>query len=384
LAFITAQDKGLAERTLKLIGNQTQTQFIIADNDGFDLNLSFLYCVFKIVCHLGKTRGIDPGRPGVPDYGRHIYNLSFQKQYLSNFNKWTLNSRTINTKETYAILAKANQGDISLVNDIKRKKLYEAFQDYQKLIRGTKYGAIVFDFDETLCESERKFIGPSNAVSSKLNELLDNDIVVGVASGRGKSLHKDLRTCIKKDHWNKIVIGLYNGSFISLLDSDTLPDPNEEVHNSLDKFHSNLLDYNFDLTVELRPNQISIQGCQAGSHEYHLVVELVKRFPELKFYASSHSMDIIPLEVSKNDVVDRVRLFLDDKNLEVLKIGDKGRLPGNDYELLSHGHSLSVDEVSMDFSSCWYFGDGQNRGIDTTLYYLNNISYFESYFKIKI
>ena len=43
---------------------------------------------------------------------------------------------------------------------------------------------------------------------------------------------------------------------------------------------------------------------------------------------------------------------------------------GNDCELLSHEYALSVDEVSMDSSTCWNLASPGIRGVDATLEYL--------------
>jgi hypothetical protein len=37
----------------------------------------------------------------------------------------------------------------------------------------------------------------------------------------------------------------------------------------------------------------------------------------------------------------------------VLTVGDRGAPPGNDFDLLTHPFSLSVDAVSTALDSCW-------------------------------
>ena len=63
----------------------------------------------------------------------------------------------------------------------------------------------------------------------------------------------------------------------------------------------------------------------------------------VKLVRSTHSFDVLPLDVSKLDVV---RHLTNEDDESILTIGDMGRWPGNDHELLSHVHALSVDEVS--------------------------------------
>jgi hypothetical protein len=83
---------------------------------------------------------------------------------------------------------------------------------------------------------------------------------------------------------------------------------------------------------------------------------------------SSHSIDIVPVGVSKMNVVQRLRDTIG--NVPVLAIGDRGRWPGNDYELLREPFALGVDEISVDPSTCWHLGAPGQRGPTVTLDYL--------------
>ena len=58
----------------------------------------------------------------------------------------------------------------------------------------------------------------------------------------------------------------------------------------------------------------------------------------------------------------------------VLTIGDRGRWPGNDYELLKEPFALSVDELSVDPNTCWNLAPRGQRGIAATLCYLRALT----------
>ena len=83
---------------------------------------------------------------------------------------------------------------------------------------------------------------------------------------------------------------------------------------------------------------------------------------------SSHSIDILAPGVSKLNVISRVRELVGEAPL--LTIGDRGRWPGNDYELLREPFSLTVDEVSVDRATCWNLARPGQRGPSVTLEYL--------------
>ncbi len=57
----------------------------------------------------------------------------------------------------------------------------------------------------------------------------------------------------------------------------------------------------------------------------------------------------------------------------VLRIGDRGRWPGNDFSLLDSAHSLSADEVSPDPKGAWNLALVGHRGSQATLGYLRKL-----------
>ena len=84
---------------------------------------------------------------------------------------------------------------------------------------------------------------------------------------------------------------------------------------------------------------------------------------------SSHSVDIVAPGVSKMNVVRRLREAVGDE--PILVIGDRGRWPGNDHELLSEPFALGVDEISTDPATCWHLGQPGQRGPMVTFEYLS-------------
>jgi hypothetical protein len=54
----------------------------------------------------------------------------------------------------------------------------------------------------------------------------------------------------------------------------------------------------------------------------------------------------------------------------ILTIGDRGRWPGNDFELLREPFALSVDEISVDPDTCWNLALPGQRGLAVTIDYL--------------
>jgi hypothetical protein len=72
----------------------------------------------------------------------------------------------------------------------------------------------------------------------------------------------------------------------------------------------------------------------------------------VRFKRSGHSIDFFADGTSKLIVVDRVRQTLAD-DAAILCVGDSGGREGNDSELLSHVHGISVGTVCDRYDGCW-------------------------------
>jgi len=86
---------------------------------------------------------------------------------------------------------------------------------------------------------------------------------------------------------------------------------------------------------------------------------------------SSHSVDVLAEGVSKLRVVEAAGKL---GGGDVLCIGDRGRWPGNDHELLATPYGLSVDEVSRDLETGWNLAPPGMRGADALAYYLAKLT----------
>ena len=93
----------------------------------------------------------------------------------------------------------------------------------------------------------------------------------------------------------------------------------------------------------------------------------------VKVFRSGHSVDVIAKTTSKRAVLQQVRMLTNADAHEVLCIGDKGRWPGNDSELLAEFPSLSVDEVSTDGETCWNLAPAGFVGPDALASYFSAI-----------
>ena len=206
--------------------------------------------------------------------------------------------------------------------------------------------------------------------------LLFEGILVGIATGRGKSVRKGPRPLtFHVKHWESIWIGYYNGGQIATLADDSAPDKTLPVHEDLERFVSSIeSDERLSALMELdrRSSQITVFPIASRRDDVWEALQELCRGAEQTLVRSTHSFDILAPGVSKLNVVRKVAEVLDvTESPTVLRIGDLGRWPGNDHELLADEYGLSVDQVSSHPAQCWNFAPAGHRGTQATLDYLN-------------
>jgi HAD superfamily hydrolase (TIGR01484 family) len=379
IALITPEDKDLAEKTLALIPSNIPILKIETENPDWLGSINLLVKAFYLADLMGRIQNIDPGRPGVPDYGSKLYHLNYYKLLNKNYKK----------NDKVAIQKKLGHKSFFSLDDNEKNKWIKASQDYKKKINKQKFKSVIFDYDGTLCHAVDRYYGLKENMGQKINELLENNIIVGIATGRGKSVRIDLQKVINEKYWNKVIIGYYNGGEIGLLKDENIPAKIYDKNQLLESISSKLNEkYKDDIALKHKKNQLTIELKSNNTDEY--ISDIIKSIyiqnkNGIICVQSDHSIDvIIRPEVSKLNVLKLIQNKIDMNGYQVLCFGDKGKFPGNDFELLSHPYSLSVDEVSIDKHSCWNYGTLMGKSTDTMLYYLNKIQIQNEYFKIKI
>ncbi len=358
LAFVTPSIERLADHTLELLPKSVPIAKLQFSDDGAVSALAALSAAIIITGFAGRARGIDPGRPGVPAFGRRIYHL--QKARASVPKTEALRQRIILRKSNNALADTGPQWTDSLAK-------------FSNRLSQARFRGAVFDYDGTLCDMSERFAGLGREVAKNLTALLENDIPVGIATGRGRSVRRDLQKVLPKALWPHVVIGYYNGFETALLSDQSLPSrgtPSPEMQ----LLGSELRNHPFissNATCEVRAGQISLRpmASVAPAMLWQVAADIVQ---ERKFSVlmSSHAVDVIPSNVSKVAVLVRIReLFGLEDGDAILCIGDRGRPPGNDSLLLAGPYSLSVHEVSADPEHCWNLAPPGHRGVQALLDY---------------
>jgi hydroxymethylpyrimidine pyrophosphatase-like HAD family hydrolase len=376
IAVITPEEELIAQKTLSLLPSDIPTLIIRTNYNSPFASIDLLIKSFYFVDALGKLQNIDPGRPGVPDYGSKLYNL----KYTSLFKE----KNDIPELERIAILRKVKAPSISTLGDEEKIFWSNAYKTFKETLKNTEFGSIIFDYDGTLCSSSSRYTGIDKNITQELIKLLDKGLVIGVATGRGQSVRNDLHSKIPAKYHSNVVVGYYNCADIGTLKNTRLPNKKGIKNELLQNIFELIKSYPFpeDVCPELKPNQVTVEikDKKGWQKVRSIIIDLVlsKNYFGIQILESSHSIDIIDqTSTSKLNILAYCNKIAkkSKKTQNCLCIGDKGQWPGNDYQLLSSPHSLSVDEVSSLNEMCWNLVPPGIKNIKATLYYLSYLTF---------
>ena len=350
----TSTTTRIATRTLQFLPSETQVLRIISDGEGPTSTIELVRAVMGFAGQVGTSRGIDPGRPKVAEFGRRLYN-SRATPDLGDSESIAISKK----RRALYVNRRSDSGILTL-----------AFREFVRRFERTIFTGLVVDYDGTLCESERRFKPLERPICDELNRLLSENLLLGVASGRGGSVYSRLREAIDPQYWHQVVVGMYNGAQVFRLSAE-IPDSSDEIPESLQLAIARLrrVERPLGFEIAIRPQQVSVRPVDGPdpSELRRVLTEQLNGIDDLIILASSHSVDILLKPTSKLAVVHALKSI---NPGYVLRIGDQGAVGGNDYELLNAGLSLSVDQVSSSLDTCWFLGDPGVSGPNLTLRYL--------------
>lgn len=337
--------------------------------------LAGVLSVIQFIHNLGKRHGIDPGQPEVQESGRRIYGFDafsgYRQSHLASRHDWAV---------------KRKFGGSHAYDEDYANKFRSAYELFVEQLSKTTFCGIVFDYDATLCTPDNRYKPLDLKVAAALNHLLEHDITIGIATGRGKSVPKEMLKAISPEFHDRCWIGMYNGSKLQKL-SDPLEsltvtgEPFVKLENLVngDPFFKNVFK-----EIEGRPTQLTFTTKDGiySDLAWRGICEILAEpeFAHLKALRSTHSWDIVTCETSKSNVVKHIA----QPGLPVLSIGDRGLWPGNDCELLSNNYGLGVDEISPATHKAWNIAPQGVKGVGATLYYLSRLNVHQGTFTFSV
>jgi hydroxymethylpyrimidine pyrophosphatase-like HAD family hydrolase len=247
------------------------------------------------------------------------------------------------------------------------------------------FSGIVCDLDGTVIpRGDRWLLTCRDEIRFEMDRLLSIGARIAIATGRAPSRKSlDLiRTLVDHSNWSHILVGYYNGALIKSLEDDDMS-ANSATAGALEPIRVLLeerLAQTSNLGGRFRVDASTFQLSLRATDIDHVVFPdrlfdianeaICASSVHAKATRSSHSVDIVAPDVSKNNVVQALEASVD---YEVLRFGDMGQWPGNDCELLAVRQGLSVNRVSTNLKTCW---NVLPRGVtesDGLLYYLRRL-----------
>ena len=372
VAFVTEQDRQLAERTLSLLPPEVPQARLNFPDSLTGALLASLLAALHLTGWAGTARRIDPGRPKVPEFGRRLYRLSVRSPSRR------VDRMGLSARDAAAIMRKAGRSLTHLSRMGEVDGWRRALATFRNRLKRTTFAGVVLDYDGTIVDTRRRWEKPIKAMVAELVRIAESGAWLAVATGRGVSVRKELQSCIPTALLSRVIVGYYNGAEVSALDDDNAPDGSHVPCKALVSLSLALRDHPELATAAEQTHrrfQITLVGKSSMPNRRlwelaHHVVDTTCS-TQVTITHSSHSIDILAPGVSKTNVVswlgDRLGAW------PLLTIGDSGRWPGNDYELLQEKYSLSVDSVSVDTTTCWNLAIPGQRGVAATLDYLSSI-----------
>ena len=169
IALITPETADLAERTLKLFPPEIPIVQVRTEADGPAGTLDLLGKSFRLSGQLGELQDFDPGRPSVPDFGRKLYHVAAKSG--------SRRCATACSKRKLARTAGLGYHD--------RAELERALAHFTARLSEARLGAIVLDYDGTLCGRAERFGSLRGDIATECQRLLEGGLLLGIATGQG-------------------------------------------------------------------------------------------------------------------------------------------------------------------------------------------------------
>ena len=361
LALISKTQEDLGTRTLSLLPDEVRTLPIHFRGATDVQGVAGLVVGLFVAESAAGFADVDPGKPGVPTFGRRLYHLRPN-------------------------LERSSQADLNRAAALRRKGAcsedplwIKRYQHALETVNASRYEALVLDYDGTICDSRNRTGPISVSVAEELTRLGQEGAFLGIATGRGPSAAIELRASLPSRLHDRVLVGYYNGAVIRLLTDRT--DPLVEINSEPNPLVTTLSNDPM-LSGTVRSNAVQISTgvrigtpLEAGAAQVRFLMR--RSGVDREVVTSAHSIDVCLAGQSKECLIHAIRQWFGLGDGPILRIGDRGRPPGNDCRLLDDSHGLSVDEVSAHPMHCWSLTPAGTKGVQATSYYLRHLRWSE-------
>lgn len=350
VAFVTDDTRPIWDDLLRSLPKDVATLAFDLGAPGRSNLFSGLLLAFSYVEVVGIQKGVDPGKPGVSEFGRAL------------FASPSLRARSASTLPVRRKRLAARRDDPGESST----DWHAAFEAVRSSLDEAAIGGLVLDYDGTVVSTDKRLDPPAAEVVTEILRLIGNGVRVAFATGRGGSIGTMLREQFPARVHEQVDIGYYNGGLIEPLSVDIeVAAPAQDPR--LRSFFETLMEHP-DLFADKPPKlstlQISVSsGSLRNFAEGYMTIDGLRRAhaPSLRMIRSGHAIDIVPITSSKRAVVHHMRAQLPPSSA-ILSIGDSGDPQGNDFELFGETLGVSVGRVCHRLTTGWNFAPGKHSG----------------------
>lgn len=364
VAFITSDELDLWVAQRHLLPASTEVMTCLTPSGLPDAALHGTLFVFALVEALGRALGRDAGEPPVPGFARDIHAMEASR-YLALPSACAGNAKVAVLRRTGHLWSTISQ----------------AMDAFAQRLRDATVRGLVLDFDGTCCETRLRLKGMDDEVTQEIRRLLAAGLHIAFASGRGDSLYAELRERLEPSTWERVLLGCHSGSTRVRLSDPWLESARHSEFAVLDEeLRAQGIGPDAGYRIRAKGGQYTIEcsEVQGARRAFLLASEAVRTRPGWRAFRSSHSVDILADTAGKLAVVEWLATDTrSDASTQLLRVGDRGEMFGNDRELLGSGLSLSVDGVSPDLDACWLFGDEGLAASQRAVEYLRSLEMSE-------
>lgn len=364
LAYVNEDELDLWLATRRHLPPDAPLIACLTPSNFVESTLMGLCTAYALVGAVASRVGRDPGQPAVPTFARRLHALG-AAPFLPS------------------IASPSPSAKVELLVRVGHTLLeIDDWADaYLQRLRTARIRGVVLDFDGTCCETAKRLDGVDARIARQMERLLDGALMLALASGRGDSLHANLRQRVDARHWRSITLGCHSGATLLQLGDDWSDVPTDaDLGAAAGDLQRVGIESAAGYRTRIHAGQLTIEAASAYllARAQLAATEIVMQRPGWRVLRSSHSVDLLTPQADKRRAVDRlVELLGVDAADDILRIGDRGEEGGNDWELLASGLSISVDGVSPDPAQCWDAGSRQATGPERTLAVLEALTIVE-------
>lgn len=298
---------------------------------------------------LGHSTGVDPGRPGAGRFAEHLYEAT-SLSTLSDQLNWPV-------RQKRSALNRADRPDGRETDLCERQA---AFLDR---LGAAHIRGVVLDYDGTLVELEDREAPLSDALAAEIRRLLDEGLVLAVATGRGGSAGAQLREVVPEHHRPSFWMSYYNGA-VTLPLTDVLEEAERVADPRLDPVRDWLSRTPYlearvrDSHVQLGLEAVDIPDLERFERDF----DALNVGGQLRLTRSAQTVDICPADACKSTIVRNLARQRGVDVGDILCLGDSGGDGGNDFSLLGLPSGVSVGQVCDRPDTSWTLFTADVRG----------------------